>query len=102
MEKLIVDGKVAVLVSSGFGAGWSTWMNNEDVVFDPVIAQMCLDGASDEDIIAVAEQRYPEEYFGGVSGLYVMWVPVGARFRIEEYDGAETLHLEEDYSWYTA
>ena len=25
MEKIIEDGKVAVLVSKGYGAGWSTW-----------------------------------------------------------------------------
>lgn len=25
MEKYEKDGKIAVLVSSGFGAGWSSW-----------------------------------------------------------------------------
>jgi hypothetical protein len=38
MKKLIRDGKVAVLYSPGFGAGWSTW-NQElpELVFNPVI-----------------------------------------------------------------
>ena len=48
MEKLIVDGKVAVLVSRGFGAGWSTWMSDyPECVFDPVLAQMLIDGADE-------------------------------------------------------
>ena len=42
MNKVIRDGKVAVVVSPGFGAGWSTWAfrGEEDyrdfMMFDPV------------------------------------------------------------------
>ena len=46
--------------------------------------------------------KYQDEYFGGLEDLEVKWVPVGARFRIDEYDGAETLVLESHETWLTA
>lgn len=30
MDKVIKDGKVAVLYSPGFGAGWFTWNNHHN------------------------------------------------------------------------
>ena len=42
VPKLKRDGKVAVIYSPGFGAGWSTWAdgNAEAVLFDPELAEM--------------------------------------------------------------
>jgi len=100
MEKLIVDGKVAVLVSRGYGAGWSSWMSGSpQCLFDPVIAQMLLDGVDEMEIATVAEKRYPDEYLGGLNGLTVEWVPVGTKFRIDEYDGAESIEILGDIYW---
>lgn len=43
MEKVIRDGKVAVLYSEGFGAGWSTWNEGmNELVFHPKIVNMVL------------------------------------------------------------
>lgn len=105
MEKLVKDGKVAVLVSRGFGAGWSSWMNDDDApecLFDPVIAQMLIDGADEMKIASVAEERYPNSYTGGVDGLTVEWLPVGTKFRISEYDGAESIEILGDIYWMEA
>lgn len=108
MEKLIKDGCVAVLVSHGYGAGWSTWENDERMIFDPVLAEMLerevVDGSIDvsEELEIVAKQRYPEAYLGGLDGLAVHWVPIGSRFRIEEYDGAESIVFENEYRWSVA
>lgn len=99
MDKFIVDGEVAVLVSRGFGSGWSTWGQN---VFEPEIVEAILEGKSDREIVEIAREIYPDAYVGGIGGLEVRWVPVGTRFRIEEYDGAETLWLENEYDWETA
>ena len=40
MEKVIRDGKVAVLYSPGYGAGWSTWCYNDDLVKNPFISSI--------------------------------------------------------------
>lgn len=99
MDKFIVDGEVAVLVSRGYGTGWGS---NGLNVFEPEIVEAILEGKSDRDIEAIAKDIYPNEYLGGLDGLVVQWVPVGTRFRIEEYDGAESLWREDEYDWETA
>jgi hypothetical protein len=40
MDKVIRDGKVAVLYSPGYGAGWYSWHDNEELLYDPVIVDM--------------------------------------------------------------
>ena len=101
MQKLIRDGRVAVLVSPGYGAGWYTWHYNEELLYDPSIVEW-LEQDNMPKIEAYLALKYKDEYFGGLEDLVVMWVPVGARFRIEEYDGAESLVLESEERWITA
>jgi hypothetical protein len=101
MDKLIRDGQVAVLVSPGFGAGWYSWHHVEALLYDPSVVEWVEHGEF-EKIKAFVELKYPDEYFGGLEDLEVRWVPVGAKFRIDEYDGAESLVLETEERWMTA
>ena len=116
MDKVIVDGKVAVLVSGGFGGGWSTWQNDDEsnasMVFEPKVVEMVLAGEKDKNradrkatlnkIREYMTETYPGYYTGGAEGLEVEWVPVGSKFYIEEYDGNESLVLESDMNWQIA
>lgn len=92
MEKMIIDGKVAVLYSPGFGAGWSTWAheNEEAMVFDSRIVKHVLAGDF-EKAGEVAEKLYPGNCVDGAKQLNVMWLPVGTQFEITEYDGYENV-----------
>ena len=102
MNKLIKDGKVAVLYSPGFGAGWFTWNPTmPELIFEPAIAQFVLDEKFDELQTYVA-LKYPEIYDGGMMDLEVAWVPEGIEFKINEYDGAESVEAKEDIDWFTA
>jgi hypothetical protein len=101
MQKLIKDQKVAVLVSPGFGAGWYSWHHIEELIYDPCIVEW-VEREELDKILTYMELKYPEAYCGGVEDLTVHWVPVGARFRIDEYDGAESLVLESEQNWMTA
>lgn len=92
MKKLIKDGQVALLVSQGYGAGWSSW-GKDDMVFEPVVAQMLIDNTVKEDILDYIEDKYPDFYTGGLDGLVVEWLPEGTPFKIDEYDGAESLSI---------
>jgi hypothetical protein len=87
------DGKVAVLVSPGYGAGWSTWVNSPQALFDPDLVEALERGASVSELERIAEANYPDGYMGGVANLVVKWVPEGTRFEIQECDGAETLRI---------
>lgn len=107
MKKFIRDDEVAVLISPGFGAGWSTWNYScPECLFDPEIVQMVLDNKPWQEIANFADAKYETEtnyfYSGGASDLVVRWVPVGTKFRVHEYDGSETLEIKEELDWIEA
>lgn len=98
MEKMIRDGKVAVLISRGFGAGWSTWAheNEEGMAMDARLVQACMDDVSEEVLLETLEKIFGEDfdpYLGGWKDICVEWVSQGDRFVILEYDGSESLLL---------
>ena len=102
MMKTLINGKIAVLVSYGYGAGWYTWHENKEMLFDPKIVEMVLNEAGETAIVEYCKTVYPDAYTGGVDGLTVEFVSPCTKFRIEEYDGAETLVRFEDYDWIEA
>lgn len=108
MSKVIRDGKVAVFVSGGWGAGWSTWNSyDEDCNFDFVfgnetLVDMVESGADTQAIIDYVQPLAPDAYLGGADGLYVEWVPEGTKFVIDEYDGSETLQTMDNMYWMEA
>ena len=108
MEKKYQDSgygyrEVAVLVSAGYGAGWSTWGAPEEALFDPIIVDFVetnkIYSTEFEDYM---EKQYPDMYIGGADGLYVRWVQEGKEFIINEYDGAESLTLKDNFTWIKA
>ena len=105
MNKVIRDEKVAVVVSPGFGAGWSTWSysGGEDyrdfMMFDPTLVDMVERGESAETIEEYVTNNYPGTYCGAADDLTIQWLPVGTAFRIHEYDGAESVEIRDDMDW---
>lgn len=98
IEKVIKKGKVAVLVSPGFGAGWSTWSTEHpDLVFSPKVVEMVLKGKRDEitDEWVKENLGYTDVYTGGAGDLEVVWLKEGTKFYIDEYDGSESIVLSE-------
>lgn len=97
MEKIERDGLVAVLISPDYGAGWSTWADEDQK------EAMCMDArivgpfleegylAAEEAVSKVFPNAYV--YTGGAKNLVVEWLPKGTQFEIEEYDGYESLHV---------
>ena len=98
------NGDVGVLVSSGYGAGWSTWDYSvgEQILFEPTVIQMILDDADPKDVEEYCVSKYEDGYFGGVKGLHIVWLKPGTEFYIEEFDGAEGLIQKENHNWRTA
>ena len=95
MNKLTRDGKVAIIYSPGFGAGWSTWNDEKEMIFDPILATMILGEASPEEIFRVAKERYPNGFVKGIGSATVDWLEEGTTFHISEYDGHESIFLSE-------
>lgn len=114
--KLVRDGKVAVLYSPGFGAGWSTWNRDygsekigTQMIFHPELVKMVEEGRRDEITTEVVERILnvkDEDDYGvcvlGVKDLVVTWIPEGQQFRITEYDGSESIRFPQHDSWMIA
>jgi hypothetical protein len=100
MEKVVRDGKVAIVLSAGYGAGWGSWNYgvHDVIMFHPKIIQMVEEGREMDITEEWLEKELGLEgvYTGGREGLYIEWVPEGTKFRIDEYDGAETIITDED------
>jgi hypothetical protein len=91
------NNEVAVAISNRYGAGWSTWYAVDP--FDPKYNSLFLKGDYE-----TAKKLAEEEGLGGesIENIRVEWVPKGAQFLIEEYDGAEGITLLENLEIFTA
>lgn len=102
-EKLIKDGKVAVLYSPGFGAGWYSWHSDKRLLFHPEIVQKVLDDKRREITDKfILDLTGIDIYTGGARDLKVEWLPEGTLFEINEYDGSESISLKENSGWIVA
>ena len=101
MDKVIRDGKVAVLYSPGYGAGWFSWHNIEALVYDPRVVHYVETGEK-ELILSYVDEVYPDVYCGGVEDLQIEWINEGTLFRINEYDGSESIEIKDNVDWLVA
>lgn len=119
MEYYEVNGKVGVLVSPGWGAGWSTW-GTPELAYDKRIVEFWLSHKDDEKFMreidafsdnnaakceareffnSIGYEKMP--YMGGFNQICLEFVPKGVPFRISEYDGNETLETFDDAGFMT-
>ena len=106
------NGKIGVLVSPGFGAGWSSWERDE-LAYDKRVVEFWLAHKDDEQFMRTVEcygWRYSPEstahkeameffsslgygtpYMGGFEDIELEFVEKGVPWRITEYDGAESI-----------
>jgi len=84
--------ELGVLVSRGFGAGWSTW-NAPELAYDKRIVEFFMNYQPSEDDMEkfLHKLGYGHVYMGGYSQLVLEWVPHGQLFCVHEYDGAESI-----------
>ena len=89
------NGQLGVLISYGFGAGWSTW-NDKDLAYDKRIVEKWLEGATSDEMCDYAESLgYNRPYMGGYHDLRLEFISRGTMFCIHAYDGAESIETPE-------
>jgi hypothetical protein len=108
-EKLIEDGNVAILYSPGYGAGWSSWAHEPEIaeflLFDRRLIEAAKAEATEEEVSEFLATIFgPDQYIytGGWDQIASRWIPVGTRFRIEEYDGSESVTQYDTTAYYEA
>ena len=101
------DGtRVAVIVMSGYGSGFSS--NNPGnpwfIYGNPEFVQMVLDEVDNDTICNYVSRMFPRSYMymAPRQALYIEWVPVGSMFKIREYDGSEAVEILDASEWFTA
>jgi len=101
MDKVIRNGKVAVLYSPGYGAGWYSWHDIKELIYDPIVVDAVLkeSGYGVDYIENYCKMQYGDHYFGGAEDLQVEWIPIGTKFRIAEYDGSESIEYYDETKW---
>lgn len=111
---------IGVLVSCGYGAGWSTW-NDARLAYDKRIVEFWLEHSADrewmkdlfehffdhsyeskarkEARIFFANLGYGMPYLGGFGDIKLKWVPKGVYWRVVEYDGSESIEYLDTSKW---
>ena len=89
------DGKIAVLYSPGYGSGWTTSGCADNMVYAPLLAVGVLLNATREQLDEAVALTWPGErvYAGGLNQLSIQWLTPGTPFRIDEYDGSESIEV---------
>lgn len=96
MEKYYDDqGRVAVLYSPGYGAGWSTWNagpKREALCMDRRIIEAVIEGDR-EKAAQIAQSLFPDEYVcvAGADQLQIKWIDRGCAFEVDDHDGNESV-----------
>lgn len=108
--KVIRDGKVAILYSPGYGAGWYSWIGIKECLTDPTIVALVEEKntatteagrhlAIINEIERLAESKWPNHYYDGARDLKIYWLEADTVFRIEEYDGSERVVTGDNCEW---
>lgn len=92
-KKVIKNGKVAVAISPGFGAGWTTW-NNSISPLEPKVIKMIQEKKQEliNEEWCEKELGIKNVYCGGCYKLKIVWLSIGTKFSINEYDGSESIY----------
>lgn len=96
-------GEVAVLVSPGFGAGFVTWNYDNKLTpyCPPAVIAVLLNKReliTSEALAEYYDDPNDDYYYSthGAGDLIVQWLKPDTAFRIEEYDGNESLRTSDD------
>ena len=88
-----------VLISPGYGAGWSTW-NYREMATDKDLIELFEKGCTKAEMATLCvEKGYEDPYMGGFDQLAVAEVPSGVLWRVDEYDGSESIEIFDSDSW---
>lgn len=101
LQKFMKDGKVGILVSPGYGAGFSSWVYDIHPG-DARLVELVYNQRFEEAANLcnnLFNTGYTEEFF---RDLDIEWLAPGTLYRIEEYDGSEQLVLFHASNYFAA
>jgi len=100
MKMFKKNGKIGVIISPGFGSGFST-TNDRMMAIDFDLVEAFLKGDMTR-FKYIADEKFGNWYDSGDMRFRVEWVPEGSRFMIQEYDGHESIIILDDTNTFIA
>lgn len=96
-----------ILISPNHGAGWSTWAHDsvrDFMLKDPTLVAMAERKASQQEVDDYVKAQHPDAdiYTGGWHQIKVVELPAGTLFKVDEYDGYESIETKEGTDWLVA
>ena len=96
-----------ILISPGYGAGWSTWSDSsvkEFLLKDPTLIAMAERNAPEQEVKDYIDKTHPNAhvYTGGWRDIEVVELADGTLFKVNEYDGYESIETKDDAEWSVA
>lgn len=89
------QGELGILISHGYGAGWST-CNDGRIAYDKRVVEKWLEKVSEYEMTSFLNNLgYKDTYMGGYKNLRLEFIPRGTMFCIHEYDGHESIETLE-------
>lgn len=109
-------GNLAILISPGFGTGWSTDNEILEFAIDAELVKMVYDAVHPSSVPKekiekrckeiVDEIDKPDPYFYlnlfGWNNVIIKWIPKGKVFQIRNYDGNEYIQYFNKEEWIEA
>jgi hypothetical protein len=94
--------EVAVIISTNYGAGWSTWNTQyPECLFDPDCVRSILSGERNHE--KIAQEKWADGCWSGCSFTSnVVWIPAGTKFIVKQYNGLENIRYLLDFNWIEA
>ena len=87
--------EVAIIISKGYGSGFSTWQSINDIEKEKSLAEPVAfncPNAFFENLSDINKQSLEDnKSIIDFEDLEVQWIPEDSAYRIDEYDGSETL-----------
>lgn len=96
------EGNLVVLVSPGYGAGWSTWDRPEIALDKRIVEYFIKNHPTEEEMEKFIQELGYDPYMGGYDQLKAMPIPHGTLFQIREYDGSEYIETFDESGWIKA
>lgn len=97
MEKYInEEGQVGVLISKGYGCGWSSWKPDDRKAYylmDKGLVELALNGASEEEAKQYLSALFEDSMAcsTGWFNVEVIFLDAGTVFEIDCFDGNEMI-----------
>ena len=122
-NKLVTsNGNTAVAYSPGYGCGWSSYVNNKQMIFDSRLIKLILSdyfkskfNDKTEYLIEPKDKEYYVQFMKNVfpdikyspyidsfCQLRVDFIPQNTLFKIQEYDGNESIKIFDINDYFTA